>query len=294
MAAIILHRFLALFVPLLLLVVVAVTAQEGGACDSANMQTVTADYIDCITTSPGCIDCDASSGDSMPDFSGGGTVPATNDDIEALFCNAVNCCSACVEQARAFLQCSAEGLCVAFGITDCSLECPPETYPYGDSDTVPDECDQAAGALASCIVRDGSCFLDDEQCAASLDELEAATSNAAADYCAFAESYYCTYVGCCPNCQDELRAVYECESSGLEGCTLTCADAIVNGDEGEGGDDSNPTATTTDPPAAAPTNNDPNSSNGSPSSLASPSSGPSHTAVAIMASAVVLARWVLL
>jgi hypothetical protein len=219
-----------------------------------------ADYIDCITTNPGCIDCDAESDPSIPDFSDGGGLPSTNDDIQFLFCDAVNCCSACTEQSKALFQCSANAICSAFGIEGCSLECSPEQFPYGDSDTIPDECDQAVGAFTSCLIRDGSCLTnDDERCLDRLNNLNATATDAAfglANNCAYADAFFCTYVDCCPTCQAELLAVYECEANSLDICELTCTDAVANGSGTGSGTTNNPaptTSTATDPPASSPT-----------------------------------------
>jgi hypothetical protein len=276
--------FVSLLIGVLLVFVVVVKGQQDDPCQDTSFLSGTglSDYIDCVTSSPGCIDCDSSSV-SMDDFSAGGSVPSTNEDIEMLLCPAVNCCSACVDQSRALLQCSANAICSAFAITDCSLDCPTETFPYGDSDSVPDECDVAVGAFASCLAREGSCFSTDpnaeEQCLAKLDDLESSTASATAssvaDSCAFAELYFCTYIECCPTCQDELQALYVCEENALTDCDLTCTDAIDNG-----GDSAPTITTTTDPPAATPPAATPTTSAESPSPVAEAGSSSPETSSA--------------
>jgi hypothetical protein len=254
-----------------------IKAQQDGPCDAAFLtSTALADYIDCISSSPGCNDCDAGD-DIEPEFSGGGALPSTNDDVELLFCEAVNCCSACTEQSKALLQCTADAVCLAFGITDnCSLECSPEKFPYGDGVSVPDECDVAIGAFTSCLIRDGSCLTSgDEQCLDRLNYLNATTTvSTVANSCTFAEAYFCTYVECCPDCQDELQAVYECEveTNDLSGCELTCADAVSSGINGGSTPAPSPPelsegAPSTSTPEGSPTNDAPSEVPGSAAAL---------------------------
>ncbi|KAG7340006.1 hypothetical protein IV203_006409 [Nitzschia inconspicua] len=204
-----------------------------------------ADYIDCIITNPGCSDCDSTS-DTQDDPFGGGSLPSTNNDIETLFCPVVNCCSSCTEQSKALVQCTANTICEAFGIADCSLDCPPDRFPYGDGESVPDECEIAAGAFYSCLFRQGSCLSSsDDDCLAQMNQFDESTTAASiANSCALADQFFCAYVECCPNCRNELQTLLQCEENELAECDLTCAS----------GGNLPPTATaTTAPPGETPT-----------------------------------------
>ncbi|KAL3903420.1 MAG: hypothetical protein SGILL_010454, partial [Bacillariaceae sp.] len=78
------------------------------------------------------------------------------------------------------------------------------------------------------------CLSDDEdECFDEIQDLETtlegdAGSLASLTSCDITEAYFCTYITCCPECQDELRAIYACEvdeSSLVAECPgLSCLD----------------------------------------------------------------------
>jgi hypothetical protein len=224
---------------MLLATTIAVVHAQTTACDPTNTADAVASWIECQTSNVGCSDCEAGES-TTPDFSAG-DLPSSQEEIEQIFCGTVNCCSACVQQTKAVLQCTADTLCTAFSISseNCQLDCDPAMYPYGDGDAQPDACDTAAGALGACLIREGTCFDNEQdQCLDRLQNLEStlggdAGNVAMLDNCDIADAYFCTYISCCPGCQDELKAVYDCEideSSWVADCTeLSCRDAIVGG-----------------------------------------------------------------
>ncbi|KAG7363881.1 hypothetical protein IV203_037082 [Nitzschia inconspicua] len=278
--------------PLLLLLVFAsvflspyVQAQGTDGCDADFLtSTGLADYIDCITTSPGCSDCDSGAG-TQDDVFADGSLPTTNSEIETLFCPLVNCCSSCVEQSKALVQCTADSLCMAFGIADCSLDCPVDRFPYGDGESVPDECEVAAGAFYSCLIREDSCMSSsNDECLAQMNELDESTIAASiANSCAFADQFFCAYVECCPNCRDELQTLLQCEQTELAECDLTCA---------SGGNLSPTDTALTTPPVETPTTSTtPVDSPTTTSSAEGPSSAAFSTSEVTHCAFFVMAMW---
>ena len=138
-------------------------------------------------------------------------------------CPFFRCCSACAPTTERFFECYIypDYTDAVPDLQSCDIDC--SAFPYGNNST--DDAEPCVAEYDSWIVCTSkeyeSCF----DCFASDDQL----SWTSGDSCADEIQYFCFYNECCPSCQSEWSASYQCDiaeesasSSTNRTCPLSC------------------------------------------------------------------------
>ena len=175
-----------------------------------------ADFYQCIFSNGAtCNNCD----DEYNYFKNINNAPCAN--LTAHVCPFFRCCSACEKKAERYSECSIfPGYATAIPqLQSCNFDC--SAFPYGDNNNgVAEPCDAEVERWFVCTSKDYKscldCFTNDDQI--SFDD---------SDQCAVEQQDFCYYFDCCPSCQSEYTAAYQCEiEAGIStidsNCSLSC------------------------------------------------------------------------
>ena len=139
-------------------------------------------------------------------------------NLTAYVCPFFRCCSACEKKAERYSECS---IVPYYNTTipelqSCDFDC--SAFPYGDNQNgVAEPCYAEYGNFELCISNDYKPCLD---CFPNDDQVPFNNS----DKCAEEQQYFCFFFNCCPSCQSEYTAAYQCEiEAGTSTINSTCS-----------------------------------------------------------------------
>ena len=193
--------------------------------------TASDDYSRCLSSnSATCAYCDSEI--NVYISSGASVCTDLTDEV----CPFFHCCSKCEAEAKRYYECDVFPVEAVTNpeIQFCTVDC--STFPYGDIQNVGDEL---------CVTKWESwniCFyIHQDSCLKSCNNFESLDDQLTDDNeCAALQKDLCYYSECCPSCQSEYSAYFQCVmepsiSTLKSTCPLSCNGVDFNGKQTNSG-----------------------------------------------------------
>ena len=178
--------------------------------------TATAAIYQCVFANIGtCADC------LNADLFANNTNITTCANLTDNVCPRFRCCSACEAETERFYECFVfpDNTITKPELQSCKFNC--SDFPYGNNPNgVVNPCDTVSASWVACTAIQNESCLD---CYIGYNQTLSTGSN----ICADEQQYFCFFDECCPSCQSEWLASYQCEiesrnSTAVSNCQLSC------------------------------------------------------------------------